>query len=388
MSKFLLLLSLLALFIMGCGETEGILLDGDAELEIESEISELEEEKDLQTDGDLDSDLTENTESEETELEELEPYEFIEFYYMTEEPDPDVRICKEAADPAGAQETMFIDCLIEGESFIEEAPPDKDTLTIMAYNVERGGHADQQIEQILNNDDLAIPDIMLINESDRGCSRSGNKVVIREYARQLKMNYVYAVEFVELSRDGDTLVSDCEHGNGILSKYPLGNVRAIRHKTQDNWYESSDEPRLGGRVAVYADVKIGEKIVHLYSIHFESSVSEETRNAQSLELIEDGKSKPYTIILGGDFNAGFYTLDLEIGTNADQTITPFMENGYYDSHSSLEPGDRTTNTNSGFILDYILSNKDIFSSPVIGAEEEWAGLSDHLPVWVDADITK
>ena len=63
----------------------------------------------------------------------------------------------------------------------------------------------------------------------------------------------------------------CEHGNAVLSRYPLGNVELIRHATNsDVWVGSSEQPRLGGRVAVKADVWVGDRILHVYSLHFES----------------------------------------------------------------------------------------------------------------------
>src|SRR6185295_978707 len=114
------------------------------------------------------------------------------------------------------------------------------------------------------------------SEVDRGCQRTQFRNVARDYARALGYFYVYATEFVELPGDrGATGPYDpplCEHGNAIVSRYPLGNVRAIRHAAQRSWYTppefpDPDEPRLGGRIAITADARIGDRLVRLYSLH-------------------------------------------------------------------------------------------------------------------------
>ena len=54
------------------------------------------------------------------------------------------------------------------------------------------------------------------------------------------------------------------------------------------------QPRLGGRVALAADVRVGERMIRVYSVHFESGhlghrsgSPDAYREAQARELIED-----------------------------------------------------------------------------------------------------
>ena len=318
------------------------------------------------------------------------PYVFEEYPWLQNPPDVDERICAEAADPAGAADTTFITCDMEGESFVPLATetPAGDSIVVMAYNLERGRHVDEQIAVIRDDPVIPVPDILLISEADRGCDRSDGRHVTRELAAALEMSYVFAVEFVELDSTGDegVFVAECEHGNAILSRYPLGNVRQIRHAVQASWYDSKDEPRLGGRVVVAADADVGGRIVHLYSVHFESSLGQEERTAQAAETADDGVAQPHLAIIGGDMNTGLFALDLTFGTETDTTYTEITSRGFFDAHRDLPRDDRITAPDHGFILDLLFASEDVFSEPGI-CSAACETLSDHYPVWATVDLS-
>jgi hypothetical protein len=181
----------------------------------------------------------------------------------TDVPDPKTdRLCEEAADPAGAPDKIFIHCRMERADFAPAPPEDAPSeLTVVAYNLERGMHLDNQIEMFRTHPVLKNADVLLLSELDRGCGRTGYRNVPRELAKALNLNYAFAVEFTELPRGGtDKEVNRngemCEHGNALMSHFPLQNVEGLRHKATVSWY-NSDEPRLGGRIAVKADISIG-----------------------------------------------------------------------------------------------------------------------------------
>ena len=305
------------------------------------------------------------------------PYQFKPFPFLEAPPNTNERLCLEAAQPDLAEDTIFIDCAIEGESYIETTPQDKNDLLVVAYNIERGFKAEEQLDAL----ETIAPDILLLSEVDRGCDRTNNHQVAQIYAKKLKMSYVYAVEFVELTRHEDgTHTSDCEHGNAILSHYPIGNVQQIRHATQESWFEAG-ESRLGGRIAIAADIQVGTEYVRVYAVHFESNIPEEPRNAQALEIAEDGLNYPIPVVVGGDFNSGYLSLELELGGELDQTARQFTELGYYDAHQRLPLEERITAPTQEFILDLLMSHPQELANPGVGAGEIWDGLSDHRPVW-------
>ncbi len=315
---------------------------------------------------------------------------FVEFEWQNLPDDiVDTRLCAEAADPENAPDTIYIDCAMEGENYVETPHAPKDNLLVVAYNMERGYKVDEIIQQFQSGSEVAGPDVILVSEADRGCSRTGRRYILQDIAKALKMYFVYGVEFIELPREegsGGQITAMCEHGNGILSRYPLGNVRLIRHQTNVDWSGDAGEPRLGGRMAITADVKVGERYLGLSAIHFESSLSDEPRHAQALEMIADIRERPVPVVIGGDFNSGFYKVDLQYGTDTDQVIRPFLDAGFFDAHQSLPVEERTTAPHSGFLLDLMLCNADVFSDPGIGSRENFAELSDHLPVWATVTV--
>ena len=210
-------------------------------------------------------------------------YSFVEYPWMIVPPDLGHRLCPWSDNPEAAPDKVFIECEMEGESFSATDGSPDDEVLVMAYNIERGKHVDGFISLLLEDPAVPVPDILLLSEADRGCSRSGTRHVTRDLAKALGMNYVFAVEFVELNEA-------CEHGNAVLSRYPLGNVRQIRHATNLSWYAppgTAGQPRLGGRIAVYADVNVGGTIVHVYSLHLESDVDHTYRTEQAREIAEE-----------------------------------------------------------------------------------------------------
>lgn len=286
-------------------------------------------------------------------------------------------LCPDALAPEDAVDVQFIDCAIEGENDLDPDP--KDELLVMAWNIERGQRLDDQLAAFAS-DALPSPDILLLSEADRGCPRSGGGNVTQELARALDMNWAYAVEFVELPRE-----VTCEHGNAVLSRYPLANVEQLRHAANLSWYDNAGEPRLGGRIAVAADVVVGDKVLHVVSVHFESDVSVlEVQVAQGVETAEHAAAQPFGVIVGGDTNAPFYTWDVLNGADNDETIGAFLDRGFEDMHMGLDPANRSTR--SGLVIDLMLSRDVDFRDPGLCTREVCDPLSDHQAVWATVSL--
>lgn len=314
---------------------------------------------------------------------------FEPFPFLSEPADQAVeRLCEESAAPDEAADTTFITCALEGEAFAPDGvePPESGALVVITYNLERGFSIDGQIAWLKSLE--PPPDVLLISEADRGCARTDHRHVTREMAQALGMSYIFATEFVELGREGDPEVTtdQCEHGNAVLARYPLGNAREIRHAVQDDWYcppgVACSEPRLGGRVAVRADMQVGDRVVRLYSLHLESringAVPEDIVSAQqAAEIAEEGLASPHPVIAAGDLNAPQFWWDLQQGTSDDVVVGAFLDRGYADSHEGLSYEERIT-LPPGLVIDLILGRGVVFSAPSIC--DTCSDLSDHLPV--------
>ena len=319
-----------------------------------------------------------------------------EFPWQQKEPDPTRdRFCTSRSDPT------HLDCRIEGADFTRQPAIPRDEIVLCAYNVERGLRLDDQLRAFAGDAGMPSPDVLLISEADRGCTRSGDRNVAREYARVLGMCYVYGVEFIELPRfwgPGGRVRRHCEHGNAIVSRFPLGNVRLIRHERTRSWHSTAQrilyvgQPRLGGRVALSADIRIGDRMIRAYSVHFESGHrgqgsrgSDAYREAQAEELIEDSSGLDQCVIIGGDMNVGRY-LALRGQDKSPEPVTEaLVEAGYEDAHAPL-PRDERVTTGSGLAIDLIFGRGVEFTASGVGPRKVWGSLSDHLSVWARVSL--
>eukprot|EP01126_Amoeba_proteus_P040210 TRINITY_DN4278_c0_g1_i4.p1 TRINITY_DN4278_c0_g1~~TRINITY_DN4278_c0_g1_i4.p1 ORF type:complete len:206 (-),score=44.87 TRINITY_DN4278_c0_g1_i4:108-725(-) len=200
------------------------------------------------------------------------------------------------------------------------------------------------------------------------------------------MNFVYAVEYVEVGESTDS--SECSIGNALLSKFPLKNLQQQRFSSQCCRYSG----RYGGRVAVSADLDLGNgKTIHVTSTHLESGQSDlkdileslVVRGKQAYEIVtnlpRDSLAIPH--IVGGDFNAPFH------GMSPANAVLDLY--GFSDAHSSLSWSKRCTCPDDPLsnydlcTLDYLFSKPNNFSSPGLCQPDDVTcrGFSDHVPIW-------
>jgi endonuclease/exonuclease/phosphatase family metal-dependent hydrolase len=201
------------------------------------------------------------------------------------------------------------------------APPARPgkTLRLVAWNMERGRHWEGGVRLIRETEALRDPDILLMGEMDLGMARSGNAHTTRALANALGMNYAYGVEFLELTggeiEERKLYPGENEwgyHGNAILSRYPLRNVRMLRFPGIEKWYEGKGanesekvQRRLGGRMALFATVPLGRDVT-VVATHLESSAKDSAmRKVQTGMLLDELRAyaKGTPVILGGDLNA-------------------------------------------------------------------------------------
>ena len=349
-----------------------------------------------QTDSSVDAgELTGDVSADVPQQDVAEPVEWVPF--VGRETAPDVmaeRLCADAAlRPDEQSDPVYIACELEGGSFAPESLETPESVRVMVWNMERGQQIDEQLTWFSQLPAEDQPDILLLSEVDRGCSRSGSRDITRELAAALQMHYVFATEFIELPRPGGaggTIDVTCEHGNAILSRWPLGNVGWKFHDENIIWYTPPEErgtegePRLGGRVLLWADTQIGDRYLHLVTLHYESNPQyRETQIAQARETAELALLSPHRAIVGGDTNASLYWLDILQGTTEDLTIAEFLTRGFVDAHTTFT-GSRATR--GGLVLDLLLGDGPWFSEPRICPVEECGELSDHLPLWATVQL--
>jgi len=178
-------------------------------------------------------------------------------------------------------------------------PDDADRLKVITWNIERG-QAYSSILGVLRELDA---DILLLQEVDRFCRRSGFRDVARDLANALAMNWVSGGEFQEIgeARGAEPAVT----GQAILSRFPIDGAEVLRFTSQDKWRWSINpvQPRRGGRIALKA--KSGG--ILLYNAHIESGDNDTLKRRQIAEILADQSRSvagQTPVLIGGDFNNG------------------------------------------------------------------------------------
>jgi endonuclease/exonuclease/phosphatase family metal-dependent hydrolase len=180
------------------------------------------------------------------------------------------------------------------------------SLRVVDWNIARG----QQLRGITDFLASANADILLLQEVDVNARRTHRLHIAEEIARKLGMNYVFGREFEELVQGSKN--SPAYHGQATLSKWAILNPRLIRfskqsHFWQPHWFLPKIEPfqeRLGGRMALVAEINVaGQKLV-TYNLHLESRGTDALRTSQLQEVLSDATcyDAESPLIVAGDFN--------------------------------------------------------------------------------------
>ena len=177
-------------------------------------------------------------------------------------------------------------------------------LGTLVFNMERGVYLEELGDFLETCPEVRPFDIILAKELDDGCLRSGGKDTTLELAKRLGMNAVFGLEFIELVNGGDPKGF---HGNAIFSRWPIRRARAVRLPEQYNWYFDRQR-RIGGRLAVLAELDVAGRPVGVGTIHLENRTHGPGRQVQ-LEAVLAAAEAMFPgmpVLLGGDLNTNTF----------------------------------------------------------------------------------
>ena len=192
----------------------------------------------------------------------------------------------------------------ETDNFVEPPKTVPEALGVLMFNMERGVNLEEIREFLRDCPDIQPFDLILANELDDGCARSGNKNTARELAKAFGLNYAWGLEFIELVNDEN---EKGFHGNAVFSRWPIRRAGVIRLPEEYNWYFDRQR-RIGGRLAVFAELDIGGKPLGAVSIHLENRTHGEGRLHQMQTILEAVRRElpDMPLILGGDLNTNTF----------------------------------------------------------------------------------
>jgi endonuclease/exonuclease/phosphatase family metal-dependent hydrolase len=202
---------------------------------------------------------------------------------------------------------------------------------IAAWNAERCKYLPESAALLAG----ICADVVLLTELDVGMARSGNRHTVRELAGKLGAGYAFGVEYVELGLGDDREKAWHAHetnavglhGNAILSMVPLERPAVVRLDDGARWFageQSTNERRIGARMAMVASLDAGGTPLLVASVHLESSTDAADRAAQVAMLLRavEERAGNHAVIIGGDFNtSAFPPADTQDGAWFERAAT-------------------------------------------------------------------
>ena len=229
--------------------------------------------------------------------------------------------------------------------------PGAEPLRIMSWNLHHGAGVDgkvdlERIAAVIRREE---PDVVLLQEVDKHCARSGNTDQAAELGRLLEMHHAF----------GKALdLGDGEYGQAILSRHPLGDPEVHR-------LPGGGEPRIVFSCRVDAPGgSLTAATLHLD--HQDDGRPFAQAQVASAELLKTNGP----VVLGGDFNAGPESRTLRVFAQAPWNPVP--KAGPAATHPAENPATE---------IDHIILRGLAPAKAVVVIDESAA--SDHRPLLVE-----
>jgi len=184
------------------------------------------------------------------------------------------------------------------------SPPN--SIRVVDWNIDRGLRL-QGITDFLKDMNA---DVLILQEVDINARRTHRLNIAEEIARKLQMNYAFGREFEELTQGSKA--SPAYHGQATLSRWSISHPRVIRFRRQSNFWRPHwflpraplFQERLGGRIALVAEVTVAGCKLVTYNLHLESRANDELRVAQMDEVLSDSAryDSQCMLVVAGDLN--------------------------------------------------------------------------------------
>ena len=179
-------------------------------------------------------------------------------------------------------------------------------IRLLNWNIERGLKLNAIVDFIRRSD----PDICTLQEVDLNARRTGQQNVAEVIAAKLGFNYVFGIEFEELSQGSGT--ARAFQGQATLTRGAISAARILRFSRQSDywrprWYLPNlpvFQQRRGGRMALATELRISGRPMVIYNVHLESQDGDDLRLAQLIEIVRDSRRYPQDtpLLIAGDFN--------------------------------------------------------------------------------------
>ena len=239
-------------------------------------------------------------------------------------------------------------------------------LRVMTYNIHVGVGMDkrQDLARVAEAIRRERPDLVGLQEVDRGVERTGRVDEIRELARLTGMDYAFAHS---LNYQGG------QYGVAVLSRFP---ILSIDHRR----YLNTREAERRGFVRV--EVEVGGRRVSFVTTHLDWQ-HEDGRLYEARQLLDALATVPGPVVVTGDFNeeptGGAYQLMLKAGF-ADAWAQSRAGAAEHAGGGATYPADKPAKR-----IDYVFYRGGA-SARTRGAKVPDTPASDHRPLVVELSL--
>jgi endonuclease/exonuclease/phosphatase family metal-dependent hydrolase len=243
-------------------------------------------------------------------------------------------------------------------------------IRILSYNIHKGftiGNTDFILQQIRNAMREVNADVLFLQEvlGDHNDSRCR----IPDWETAIQFEYLADTVWPHFAYGKNAIYSEGHHGNAILSKFPI--VEWSNKLISTNRFEQRG--LLKARVSI---PQTGKEII-LANTHLD--LTQGGRNQQAKMIIEDLRPEAQTPwVLLGDFNDWNKKISRQIESELGvKEAFKALHGRYPPTFPSMFPV---------LSLDRVFLNKLKPIQALTLKEGHWKKLSDHLPLYVEAEI--
>src|SRR5882672_912475 len=260
----------------------------------------------------------------------------------------------------GSAVALSIFSVCPGSSALPSIPASTQKLRVMTYNIHVGVGMDKKLDlpRIAAVINAQHPDLVGLQEVDRGVTRTQRIDEIVELSKLTRMEYAFAFN---LHYQGG------QYGVAILSRFP---IRATDHRLFQNTREAER------RGFIRAEVSVDGRVLNFVTTHLDYQY-EDGRLFEAQQLLSALKDVQGPLVIVGDFN------DIPAG-RAYQLMRYQFGDAWIESRSTDEgfsyPTDKPAKR-----IDYIFFR----STDRVRTKRAWivkTEASDHVPVVADLEV--
>lgn len=242
-------------------------------------------------------------------------------------------------------------------------PASADPLRVVTYNTEYGQDPQGLADAILGDPALARASVFLFQEEESYPEEGRSRAA--QLATLLGLGYVY----VPARTKGDGT-----HGLAVMSAFPLDAIEKMDLPLADNGVP---------RIAVAADVHIGEQTLHIIDLHLETRLNPRDRIAQLHPAVIGAAD---AVLVAGDFNTNWMTWAGGVPVLAAERDQAPIVDSYMTSMGFDLASAGSGPTEHAYGLEFRLDSIYTRSLDVTFGGVVRTGPSDHWPMYIDVRL--